>query len=258
MEPTHGEYDQTAVAGSTELNERIRDAECLTDWRRILNDHISWGNAKVSDDTAIFNMNSATDCPNAKTQEEGESDTGLCQVGWDTCYAHKAENAYPNTLPYRRRQEMIWDHLDANTFARAFLEICDNKVTMGNTDEIDDIDLRFSESGDFRHRGDIVKADHIAELLEGHGITMYTYSASYKLDWSVVDTLVVQQSVPSADYGDRVFSAVEDVDDLPDDAVACPYSIQQQNGVPEEERTKCGDCRLCLNHAGPDVYVIEH
>jgi len=95
MEPTYGDYDPTSIDGLDELIARMRTASDARDWSFILGDYISWGNNKIDKSVAIFNLNAATDCPNA--------DTDRCQVPWESCYAHKAEGMYPQVLPYRRK-----------------------------------------------------------------------------------------------------------------------------------------------------------
>ncbi len=242
MEPTYGDYDVTSVDGIDELMARMKEAGSdVTAWSHILSDYISFGNTKIDKSVAIFNMNSATDCPNA--------DTDNCQVPWDKCYAHKAENMYKQSLPYRRRQEYLWDCLDADTFAKAFLALVGrkrNRVTA----------VRFSEAGDFRHRGDIVKVNRIAKLIQPAGIDVYTYSASDYLDWSDSEHFTVNQSNDFSEYGDRLYSAVPTREDIPEGAVHCPHDYQKDQG--HDSPVKCGECRLCVNSDGPDVYITLH
>ena len=57
------------------------------------------GNKKIGNDTLIFNMGSATDCPSKKL--------GLCRH-CDKCYALKAERQYPQVRPFRDRQADYW------------------------------------------------------------------------------------------------------------------------------------------------------
>jgi len=68
-------------------------------------------------------MNSAHNCPNRETQEKGESETGLCQVPWEFCYAAKTEKIYDGVKGYRDQQEFLWDNLDPVTFAKAFIRV---------------------------------------------------------------------------------------------------------------------------------------
>jgi hypothetical protein len=244
MKPTHGEYDRESVDGMDELKDRLANADNDRDLSFILSDYISWGNNKVSKKTAIFNMNSATDCPHAETER--------CQVDFGDCYAHKAENMYKNTLPYRRRQEHLWDALSAEEWAGAFKCLVSRKR---NPVEC----IRFSEAGDFRNQSDIRKVNDIARYMAPDGIDVYTYSASVNLDWSEASWFTVNASNSEHEYGDRHFNARPEGAELPDGEVWCPYSLQQNDGVPAEERRKCGEgCKLCINEDGPDVSVQLH
>jgi hypothetical protein len=235
--------------GFGELVERIESANSITDWSHILSDYISFGNSKIAKHVGIFNLNAANDCPNKQTQENGESETGLCQVPWEMCYAGKAEHIYPNTLDYRRRQELLWDCLDADTFANAFIELVSRKRN-------DVTALRLSEAGDFRHNGDIYKAERTARLLEDAVIPVYTYSASYKLDgWSHTDALTVMESVTEAEYGDANYTAFDTSEGKPDGFVWCPHDLQKESG--DDEPIKCGDCRLCID-GEVDVAIPIH
>lgn len=251
-EATRGDYESDSVEGMDELKDRLAEAEDDRDLSFILSDYITYGNTKIHDNTAIFNMNSATDCPNADTDENNQSDTGSCQVPFESCYAHKAEYIYDDVLPYRRRQEYLWDSLSAEEWAGAFKEIVSRK-----RNPVDYI--RFSEAGDFRHEGDIRKVDRIAQYLATDGIDVYTYSASHKLDWSDATHYKVMQSNDLADYGDAQFSAVESVEDIPDDAIFCPYEAGKKNGLSADERIQCGECTKCIDQSEErDVYITLH
>jgi len=224
------------------LADRITTAETVADWSYILSDYITWGNRKIAKHVAVFNMNSATDCPNIGTDN--------CQVPKDDCYAYRAEVQYPYPLDYRRRQEYLWDSMDAETWARAFLEIVDRKHNEVST-------IRFSQAGDFRTRGDIIKVDRIAEIVAEHDIDVYTYSASDYLDWSEAEHFTVNQSNNRREYGDKHYTAIpkdvdpEDVEFLDDNAVQCPYDYT-------DGKIKCGDCRLCIEPDAPDVTINQH
>ena len=235
--------------GIEKLVSRMKEANSIEDWSFILADYISWGNSKIAKHVGIFNLNSANDCPNKKTQENGESETGLCQVPWEMCYAGKAEKIYPNTLDYRRRQEFLWDCLDADTFGKALLKIIERKRN-------DVTAIRLSEAGDFRHNGDIYKADRVAEMLAEKGIDLYTYSASYKLSgWQEVEYMTVMESVTKADYGDANYTAFDKSDGKPEGFVWCPHDLQKQEG--SDDPIKCGDCRLCID-GDVDVAIPLH
>lgn len=233
------EYDIRKVDGFEKLQSRIEGAESIRDWSFILSDYFTFGNSKISDTVGIFNLNSATDCPNAETEN--------CQVDYEDCYANFSEKVYPNTLAYRRRQEYLWDCLDAHTFAAAFREFVSRKRKKVSA-------IRFSQSGDVRHRGDIIKMDRIAELLPEYDV--YVYSASNYLDWSEAEHFTVNQSNTFEQYGDRLYSAVSDSENIPDGAIECPHSYQKRKG--SDDPIKCGDCRACIDKDGPDVYITLH
>lgn len=61
MEPTNGDYDVNEVDGIDSLRERVKEATTVEDWSHILKDYLSFGNSKIANHVAIFNMNSATD-----------------------------------------------------------------------------------------------------------------------------------------------------------------------------------------------------
>jgi len=146
------EYDIDAVDGIDRLRARMDDAgDDVTAWSHILSDYIQSGNTKISKTTAIFNMGSAHDCPNRETEN--------CQVPWEACYAGKAERVYKQTLPYRRRQEYLWDCMTPELFADAFMALNARKRKPYDS-------LRVSEAGDFRSDADIVRMNRIAELID--------------------------------------------------------------------------------------------
>lgn len=244
-------YDITEVEGMETLIQRIEEAETIRDWSFILSDYISFGNTKLADNVAIFNMNSATDCPNIGTKH--------CQVPKSDCYAFTSEQVYNQTLPYRRRQEFLWDCLDPDTFAKAFVKIVERKRNPCDT-------VRFSQAGDFRHRGDVIKVDRIAEILNKYGIDTYTYSASDYVDWDEAENFFVNASnsgvfdgqqpldeLEGGEYGDQRYIAVLDEDDIPDEGILCPYDAT-------DGEKECGDCRLCITGAPGDrnVYIKLH
>lgn len=240
--PPADHYELAEVNGIEKLQQRIADAgNDVTAWSHILKDYVKFGNNKVAKEVAIFNMNSATDCANRNTDD--------CQVPDGMCYAYNDEQRYGSPLDYRRRQEYVWDCLDAHTFAKAFEELVSRKRNPVTA-------IRFSESGDFRHRGDIIKVDRIAELID---IDVYTYSASGYLDWSEAEHFTVNRS-NDFDYwegeGDRRFFALPESEELPEDTVYCPFDYFDGDDL--DKRPQCGECRLCINSEGPDVAIPLH
>jgi hypothetical protein len=229
-------FDVEQVDGIHELRGRIRDATYsenpVEEWSYILGDHISYGNKKIADHVAIFNFGSAHDCPNLGTE--------ACQVDEADCYAVRSENNFPSSLPYRRRQAIIWEHLDAGTWAEAFRCHYERKRSEVTT-------LRLNESGDFRHRHDLLKATELARRLTDI-VDTYTYSASHQLPWHEAEDLVVNRSNDHRDYGARRFEVVDSIDEIPTGGLRCPHDQSDGN-------IKCGECRLCIDTDAPDVYV---
>jgi hypothetical protein len=102
---------------------------------------VSNGNMKIGKDTLILNMGPAVNCPSRQL--------GLCQIG-DKCYAMKAERCYKQVLPYRLKQEQIWDQMHPNDIAVELIEIARRKRNRIRY-------LRFSEAGDFYDQSDVNK-----------------------------------------------------------------------------------------------------
>lgn len=278
-QPTRGSYSIVEVDGFDRLRDNIhaiyrmsydRQVEALA--TILLNgytgksEYMSMGNNKVAKNTGILNMNSATDCPNADSTEDDPSDVGVCQVPWAVCYAHKAENIYPNALPKRRLQEFMWDAFSAELWADSLLRVKERKRSSFDY-------IRVSEAGDFRHNGDIRKWNDISKRVYPE-LQVYTYSASHKLNWDLADHeyFVINQSNDLAEYGDRQFTAtyegpdgkmqpIEEPADVPDGAILCPFEAAKYNGIDTDDRPKCGECTHCIQPASEqprDVAIIQH
>lgn len=233
-------WDPEDVDRIDELIEDINAGE----WYDILKAHIKPGNSKVSKNTWVFNICSAHECPHLETDR--------CQVTTSDstkCYAFKDERQYPAPLPYRRRQSVIWDVLDAETFASTLIEIWFGKTGETITN------FRVNESGDLRHEGDLHKLNQIARILEDTlNITTYIYSASSDLDWNVLDEryFTVNGSNPMMEpYADRLFMA-KSPEDIDEDEIVCPA---EQYG---RDEIQCGECRLCIDDSAGDVIVPLH
>lgn len=238
----------THIDGGSELLERVHAATSVEDWSHILKDHISAGNSKVSDRTAIFNLNSAHDCPNRETHaaDDGEGPVGQCQVEWSQCYAQKSETMYPSVKPYRQRQEYLWDIMTPELWAKAFNSLNSRKRTPFNA-------IRINEAGDFRSEADIIRMNEVAKNVD---VPVYTYTASFKLDWSLATEFTVNASGRTMQHADRTFAAIDADSDMPEGYVQCPNDAQKQTG--SSDPIKCGECRLCINSDGPDVAIRLH
>lgn len=230
------EFEVNKVTGIDKLRSRIRDAEYSLDrveeWSYILGDHLTYGNKKLDSAIAIFNMGTGHDCIN--------KDTERCQVDGDECYAVRSEQNFPNTTDARRRELIIWDHLDAGTFAKAFREHVERKRNEVTT-------LRLNESGDFRSRHDILKADEIARRLSDL-VDTYTYSASSWLPFHERNHFTLNASNGDIPSAERRFIVVDEVSEIPDGGLRCPHDQS-------DAEIKCGECRLCIDTDAPTVYV---
>jgi hypothetical protein len=233
----YDEFDTNNVAKIDELRQRIRDAiyanDPIREWSFIIGDLISCGNKKLAKEIAIYNFGgSATDCPNIGTKH--------CQVPKKQCYAYRSENNFPNALDARRRELIVWDHLDAVTFAKAFRRWHGRKRNEITT-------LRLSESGDFRHRHDLFKVDEVARQLDDI-VDTYVYSASDWLPWEEISHVTVNRSNDHRKFGVRRFEVVDSVEEIPDNGIRCPHDLSDGD-------IKCGECRLCIDKDAGDVYV---
>jgi hypothetical protein len=196
------------------------------------------GNIKIPKETAIFNMSSATDCASLAL--------GKCKACvFDpeleklrtVCYALKAERAYrPAVLPYRRRQELFWKDITANSFALQFL--CINSTKRLKFDKV-----RFNEAGDFHTQACVDKADAIAKILLKFGVTCYCYTSRDDLDYTKVKSLVINASGFEAD------GLVND------------FMMLEKGKTPPKGYAKCPmDCTLCdrCSKRGKKTYVPQH
>lgn len=224
---------QVEIHNYADLIESIKAVETAHDLSLIIKEHVKCGNNKLPDDVMIFNIGSATDCPNLGTKH--------CQVG-DDCYALKDERLWGYPLDYRRRQQIIWDSFPGPFLAEAFELILDRK--RNNIDF-----MRLNESGDFRDEQDLVKAEIISShLLETHDIRTFTYSASDYLDWSIAETLTLNASNANFEHADQRFHVYSDDDPDMDDTSEMP-----ENAVHCDD--DCTECHACFVEGGDEEVV---
>jgi hypothetical protein len=218
----------------------------------VLKHHLVAGNTKIAQHVLIYNITSAGDCRHLGDEK--------CQVPAEACYANTSEQNFEHDnggpLSFRRRQEVIWDHLTPSEFADTLLAIIDNKRNPVST-------VRINQSGELRHQRDLEQLDHISRRLYENGFDCYVYTTSSDLDWSITsdDALAVNMSNQrfSEEATERFsyYTALpeglepEDVEFLDDDARHCPYDAH-------DGAIKCGDCRLCLDNNDTDVYIRPH
>lgn len=141
---------------------------------------VTIGNTKLGNDTMIFNMGSATECPSRAN--------GTCKLG-NKCYALKAERMYPQCKPYRDRQQAYWLNNTAQTILNDLTALFEAKRVRVNGKLVPLHKtlkwFRFNEAGDFHSQACIDKLNTIAFYLKKlYAIETYGYSARSDLDFS--------------------------------------------------------------------------
>lgn len=187
---------------------------------------LQFGNRKIPQTTAIFNMGSALSCPSEKL--------GLCAVA-DICYAKKAERMYKASRPYRERQTAYWKDVDPTTFCAELLRAIKRKKNRVDL-------LRLNESGDFWSQECVDKAERIAAILYVLDIKVYTYTARKDLDFSELSFLYVNGSGFHKDGINNIF---EPVDEFTGKNPRCLADCR-----------KCSMCYSNLNHR--TIEVLKH
>ena len=203
MQETHGPYDFAAILQAVKrvwLPVRLQHYTHKGDYNMKSTETVkrnstvylkrnglemSLGNAKLGNDTIIFNMGSATNCPSRKL--------GFCLLG-NNCYAFKAENLRKQVKPYRDRQEAYWLGNNAmdigmdiiNALMSRRVRVDGKLVPMMDTIKY----FRFNESGDFHSQECVKNLDIIASMLAYYGIVTYGYTARKDLDFTNVNFLV--------------------------------------------------------------------
>lgn len=193
---------------------------------------LAFGNIKIPNTTAIFNMGAAHDCPSKVL--------GLCQAykdGKHICYARKAEYSYrPQVYPYRKRQEQYWKQISADGFVMDFLDAIINKKNKCTA-------LRLNESGDFWGQECVDKAEQIAKILDKCGIVVYCYTARRDLDFKKVKYLRISGSNFIKSGVVNEFKMVLDIKDRPKGYGVC-----------------MGDCNICnrCQRRGMKTVILSH
>ena len=201
------------------------------------------GNKKLPKTTAVLNVCPASMCPSRVL--------GLCQLrdNGSGCYAVREERAWANTcMPSRFAMMGYWDTNDAWTIARDILAYNEAKRTKIRA-------LRINECGDFRHFGDVEKAEMLARYLARHGIIAYCYTARRDLDFSDCEHLVVNGSGWMVHNRFQVAYALS----TPEKG---KWLAADKNGEKVECAYVCpGDCRkcsVCLVRRGRTTAVLYH
>ena len=195
---------------------------------------LRYGNHKLPKTTAIFNLNSAKDCPAAKLNLCAVINKGI------PCYARKTEKCrsmgYDMVVKYRRRQEKYWDKHSAVDIAEKIINILQNKRV-----KVDK--FRFNESGDFKTQKDVRKMSVIAKKLkDAMNITSYGYTSRSDLDFTKAQFLVKGSEHTKGNNG-RV-QILEKGESVPKGYYLCPGS--------------CKKCNMCATNNKRNIAIRRH
>ena len=187
------------------------------------------GNKKLGNDTVIFSMGTARDCPSKKL--------GLCQCP-NACYALRDEKQYHHSLlPYRIRQAEFWVTCTAQQFIARLLDKVGKKINKIKY-------FRINESGDFRHQSDVDKLDAIAhKLWVSYGIVTYGYTARKDLNFKG-RAMIMQGSGFMLDNNFKYFAK----NDYMQIGVNCNVICEGN----------CRECNLCKIKAGLVIGIRQH
>ena len=199
-----------------------------------MNKLLRYGNHKLPKTTAIFNLNSAKDCPAAKLNLCAVINKGI------PCYARKTEicrsMGYDMVVKYRRRQEKYWDKHSAVDIAEKIINILQNKRV-----KVDK--FRFNESGDFKTQKDVRKMSVIAKKLkDAMNITSYGYTSRSDLDFTKAQFLVKGSEHTKGNNG-RV-QILEKGESVPKGYYLCPGS--------------CKKCNMCATNNKKNIAIRRH
>ena len=210
--------------------------------KQIRNDiPIVLGNKKLPRTTAVLNICPASLCPSALL--------GLCQLkDVKLCFARQEERTWAHTcLPSRFAMQAYWDMNDAWSIARDIVAFNDAKRVKIRA-------LRINECGDFRHQGDVEKAEMLSHHLAKSGIITYCYTARVDLDFSDCAHLVVNGSGFmvhnrfQAAHGLRTEDGRTIVGDKNGNDVVADYVCPGD----------CRKCSVCLFRRGRTTAVLLH
>lgn len=185
---------------------------------------LKFGNHKLSDDTAIFNMGTAIDCPSRAL--------GLCRTinQGVKCYAEKAEIQYKDpVINARRSQEAEWK-------SKSGPELLEQIARRISARRKETRYLRYNESGDFYEQSDIDKLSFISEGLKEQGITTYGYTARSDLDFRRARFLCKGSGFSKENLNGSTIVILKD-QPVPEGYIECPGSCK-----------RCNLCKIAVPH----------
>jgi len=206
---------------------------------------VSIGNLKIGNDTLIFNMGSATDCPALKL--------GFCKLG-KKCYAYKAERLYPEAKPYRDRQAKYWLNTGAHDIALDIFGLLNKYKKAASRIKY----IRLNESGDFYSQECIEKLDTIVDILSGSKfkhITFYTYTARKDLNFKKAKFLVKGSSNNVGNNGKSIARPKSELDEQGTFEHGMFYYKEEHFALCAGD---CRECSLCKCKNGANIVFAIH
>lgn len=195
---------------------------------------LRFGNHKLGDDTAIFNMSTAKECPSRKR--------GLCEVcnRGIKCYAFKAEQRFPKTVTRaRENQKAYWKANKADKIAADFIRKIERRRKRTSF-------LRFNESGDFETQSDVTKLSVVAGAIKDcFGIITYGYTARRDLSFERARFLVKGSGHDKGNNGRTTVIGKDE--EVPKGYIECP-------GGPKG----CERCNLCKVDTKLNIAFRKH
>lgn len=216
------------------------------------------GNAKIGEDTLIFNMGSAHNCPSARLK--------LCPMaprhlgGNNSCYALQAEYMYPQSLPFRTLQKIQWEEWPAAKIADAMFTAISKKANTKYPIRY----VRFNEAGDFYSVSCVRKAGkiaaYIAELCKRAGIPVvkfYTYTHRSDLFEGIGGKALINSLPANFTINGSNFKVHNEFRVL---KISRAERDRRENGAKVNKFTcldDCTKCSLCKVHGSAGVTIVQ-
>lgn len=177
----------------------------------------AYGNTKIPLSTLIVNLTSAQNCPSQAL--------GLCQVA-HFCYAKKCERIYKNYL----NKNLVMEQWLATASTKDIIRLMEAYI---DASPVHITHIRLDEAGDFRNQNQLNQWNKIAHYFwNTRKIGTYTYTARQDLDFTGIDSIIVNASLPGIPGANREYR--------------CLPANEYDNMVIEQGQYKCpGNCNLC-------------
>jgi hypothetical protein len=220
------------------------------------------GNTKISKDTLIINLGSASYCPSARL--------GLCDLapkrfgGNGKCYALKSERMYPSSKAFRAIQYFQWKNFSPEEIAdQIFKEILRTSKLKRKENRIKFI--RLNESGDFHSADQVKKVDKVLRLINEFCdvyqlpfIKLYTYSHRSDLFTGEMGKVLLGSLSPNFTINGSNFMAHNN---FKVEKITRGERDKREHGKKVNKFTclvDCTKCSLCKSQTGITILQAQH